>query len=375
VTNEKHLPSSQREFERGFAWTLLLSAAAHALIIGALLLAPGFVLRPQPQLKSYTVDLVDPSKLGGTNLIAGSKGKAPEPPKVEPAKAKAPEPPPPPPQEKAPEPPQPEAKGPEPPAAPKPPEPPKAADGRAIALEKKAQPTPTTAQEVAKAAVPTAAKAPTIAKVEAKPTVAKALATATAPAKAAAKSQATATKSAAQAVAKAQASPPKPDSAAAKAAAAKVTPAAAGKGTGESRDDKIAAAIKRIEKQAGTRGGGSGTAPGDTPGGPISLGPGEGAGGEVRSLATIMYTNRIQAMIKEKWAWAGANRSLRADIGFNILPTGEVINLRTVAPSGDSNYDELAETAVRAASPFPAPPEECQEEFETQGFLYTFEPE
>jgi colicin import membrane protein len=80
-------------------------------------------------------------------------------------------------------------------------------------------------------------------------------------------------------------------------------------------------------------------------------------------------------MIKAKWAWAGANRSLKADIGFNILPTGEVSNVHTVASSGDATYDKLAETAVRAASPFPPPPEEYQSEFADTGFVYTFEPE
>jgi colicin import membrane protein len=227
-----------------------------------------------------------------------------------------------------------------------------------------------------------------------KPTVPKPPPTATA-AKAAAKPQATATKAPAVAVAKVQTTPgAKPNTTPAKpttpgknaastpgkAPAATPgkgpSPAPDGKGQGDvrARDDRIAAAIKRVEQQAGTHGGGSGGSTGSGTGGPISLGPGEGAGGEVRSIATIMYTNRIQAMIKDKWAWAGA-KTLKADIGFNILPTGEVANVRTVASSGDANYDRLAETAVRAASPFPAPPAECAEEFETGGFLYTFEPE
>jgi colicin import membrane protein len=405
VTNEKSLPSSQREFERGFGWTLLLSGVAHVLVIIALVVAPEFALRPQPQMKSYSVDLVDPSKLGGTNLVSGSKGKVPDPPKVEPAKAKAPEPPPPEPEKAEPPPPEPppEAKAPEPPAAPpkpevKPPEPPQP-DEKAIALEKKSEPTPTRPQEVAKVEVPTeppppptAKVEPTVAKVEPtkpKPTVAKPQVTAT-PAKAAAKPQATATKGQPQAVAKAQTTPgAKPNTTPARATTpgkattpAKpttpgkgATPAdAKGQGEAQARDDRIAAAIKRVQQQEGTRGGGSGGGSGPGTGGPTSIGPGEGTGGEVRSLATIMYTNRIQAMIKDKWAWAGA-KTLKADIGFNILPTGEVANVRTVASSGDAHYDRLAETAVRAASPFPAPPAECAEEFETAGFLYTFEPE
>lgn len=412
MSAEKNLPSAGREFERGFGWTLALSTAAHVLILGGLLLVPGVRLEPQPKLQSYSVDLVDPNKLGGTNLIAGSKGKSAAPPKVEPAKAKAPEPPPPPPQAAEPEPPPPpppdEAK-PEPPPpeeAAKPPAPPKEEpqpDEKAIALDRKVEPTPTPVQ-IAKAEPPTIAPTvpkpipptapPTQPRPRATNTIAKAQATHTAPAKAvakakttptpakAAKGQATPTKAPAQAVAKANASPaakgkaspgPKTAGSPAKAGAspgAKSTPGVDPK----ARDDRIAAAIKRIEEQAGTRGGGAGGSSGDTPGGPISIGPGEGAGGEVRGVAFIMYTNRLEAMIKEKWVWAGQDPTLRADIAFNILSGGEVVNVRTVASSGDVNYDRRAETAVRAAAPFPPPPAEYQAEFETVGFVYTFEP-
>ena len=364
MSREKSLPSAEREFGRGFGWTLLFSLAAHVLAIAALVLAPGFVLRPQPQLRSYTVDLVDASKLGGTNLVAGAKGKAPQPPKIEPAKARAPEPPPQPLQEAEPEPPPPEpprpAEKPEPPPPPQKPEAAKAeprpADEEAVALAKKAEPTPPRAQEVAKVEAPTAAPtvaAKIVAKIE--PTAVKAEPTRPKPT-----------------IAKVQATPTTQVKPAVKESPGKSPPQ--GQNDSKARDERIAAAIKRVEQQAGTRGGGSGNGPGNAPGGPISLGPGEGAGGEVRSLATIMYTNRIQAMVKEKWAWAGT-KSLKADIFFSILPNGEVNNVRTVVSSGDPTYDKLAETAVRAASPFPAPPEECQEEFETSGFLYTFEPE
>lgn len=375
MSAERNLPSAGGEFERGFGWTLALSAAAHVALLGALVLVPGFVLRPEPPLLSYTVDLIDPSRLGGTNVVAGSKGKVAAPPKVEPAKAAPPEPPPevakvePPP---PPPPPEPKVEPPPPPAKEevKPPEPPKVEeDLDAVALEKKSEPTKPRST-------------PTAAPVKAAPTsapkvVAKAKATATAVKVAAKAAPPTAAKPVAAAtkpVAKttpvkpgAKAAPPKPD--------AKAPPATPAAGVDpQGRDDRIAAAIKRIEQQAGARGGGSGGGAGDGPGGPISIGPGEGAGGEVRGIAFIMYINRIEAMIKQKWVWGGPDRSLKADIGFAVLPSGEVVDVRTVVSSGDPTYDRSAETAVRAASPLLPPPEEYQTEFATVGFVYTFEP-
>lgn len=380
MSAERNLPSAGGEFERGFGWTLALSAAAHAALLAALVLAPGFVLRPEPKVASYTVDLVDPSRIGGTNLVEGSKGRAAAPPKVEPVKAKAPEPPPPPPPAAPPEPPPPppEVKAEPPPVkeAPKPPV--AAADPDAVALGKGIEPTPTPV-EVARAAVPTftpvpATPVPAKTATREQPTAVVAKASPTSAPKVAAKPAPSATAVRVAAKPAAKAPPATAPPAAAKAPAAAAAKPSPGSGEGKARDDRIAAAIKRIEQQAGARGGGAGGGRGDGPGGPISIGPGEGAGGEVRGIAFIMYINRIEAMIKQKWVWGGPDRTLKADIGFAVLPSGEVVDVRTVASSGDPTYDRSAETAVRAASPLPPPPDEFQAEFAAVGFVYTFEP-
>ncbi len=144
-----------------------------------------------------------------------------------------------------------------------------------------------------------------------------------------------------------------------------------GKATHE-RDARIAEAIKRVEQQAGARGGGSGSE-GTGPGGPISMGPGEGVGGVVRGVEFILYKNRVESTIKEKWAWAGRQKNLRAVVAFVILESGEIANVRTVVSSGDAGYDQLAERAVRAVSPLPPPPPEYREEF--ANYELTFEPQ
>src|SRR4030095_111597 len=85
----------RRGIEPGLIGTIIVSAAIHAGLLAVLLMVPGRFLAPSAKLESYTVDLVAPDVLGGTNLRAGA-GKAKEPvppeppPAVEPAPAPAP---------------------------------------------------------------------------------------------------------------------------------------------------------------------------------------------------------------------------------------------------------------------------------------------
>ncbi len=329
------------------------SGVLHAIAITLLIVIPHTFLHRPPALKSYTVDLIAPDRLGGTNMIAGGKGRVPGPPMAAAPKVEAPAPPPPkveppkPPEPKAeppkPPPPQPEAPKPEPPKPePQKVEPPKPPPPEEVAKREPVKPEPKPREEeavLAKKVVPPAAKPAPVP--SAKPA---------APPKA---------------VAKAEAPKPQPkvESKAAAEAAKAAEKAAKDAAAAHARDEKIEAAIKRMQQQVGKRGAGTGTTPGEPPGGPISVGPGEGAGGTVKGVEYLLYYNQMINRIKQVWAWAGANRTLEAAVRFNITENGDVVNVRISRPSGDPSYDASVERAVRAANPLPPPPEAYRKEF------------
>jgi colicin import membrane protein len=369
----------------GLVMTIAVSAFLHVAAIAVLVSLPRRFLGAAPPLASYTVDLVAPDSIGGTNLQPGSGGRrAPAPPVPrppapkgsEPAREGVPaavvEPRPPVPKPRAvevakrpepdvpkavEEPPQPAkvkaAIEPQPKPAPEPPKPAAAKAESAKPAPDKSQAKPAPAPEprpVAKAAAPPPVEAPAAkAEVAAKP-AAKPKPAEQKPAVPVAKTAPE--QSADTRIAKAVAER-------ARQVESKATDSSAR--SGEDLDGRIAAAVRRRVVQQMGAGGTAGRGTGD--GGPISSGPGVGAGGTVMSLEYIAYRSQMEARIKEAWAWAGANRSLVAVIAFNITPDGEIINVRTVGPSGDSSYDASAERAVRRASPLGPPPEKYREEF------------
>ena len=345
MTQGSPITVSGRDWEPGLWWMVLASLGLHLSAVIAVLLMPRSFLHPSPTLHSYTVDLIAPERLGGTNMIQGGKGRvdmppvaaAPPAPKVEPPK-------PPPPKVEEPKPePKPELpKAAEPPVEvakpePKPP-PPKPEEKPKIEEPPKQNEMALTEK---KAVVP-----PTAAKMEPTP---RAKAPPPSP-KAVAKAEPVKPQPPPQKAAKSE---PKPaDAKAAKEAAA-----------AQARDDRIAAAIKRVEQQSGERGGGSGSKSDAQPGGPISVGPGEGAGGSVKGVQYLLYYNQMINRIRQSWAWAGRNEALEALVRFNVTETGEVFNVRITRPSGDASYDASVERAVRAASPLAPPPEAYRKEF------------
>ncbi len=353
MTSERSLAPPETGIDRGLRRMVAVSAAIHAAVLAALLVVPQRLGGGQPKLTSYTVELVAPDKLGGTNLVPGAKGKVPEPPRVEP---KSPEPPaPPPPKQEASgesKPPLVEPKGEEKPRAAPRPKPEK--EGQAIALAKPTQvPTATprpTAEAVALAAKPqrsplrpTAASKPAV-RMTPQPTPA---------------AVAVARPLDGRAVAARPSNSPSPPGDSVEA---------------RERDARIAAAIRRIREQTGTAHGGTGQGEAlEGTGGPISVGPGQGAGGQVRGIEYLLYLNQMTARIKQHWAWAGTNRSLKAVVAFSVLENGEIVNVRTIVPSGDPTYDVSVERAVKAASPLPPPPAEYRREFAQ--VEYTFQPE
>jgi len=377
VTGQPPVVVGEREWDGSLWWSVLASGVLHLLAVAIVLLVPRSFAPPPPPLVSYSVDLVAPDRVGGTNMVAGGKGRvqgpalttvappAPKPvSKVE--QAKPPEPPPPVEVASKPEPPPPPPKAEEPPKAePKPepkveekPKPEEKAKDDEMALAEKARKVPSPRPTVAKPAPTVPAKpAPSP---QAKPAP-------TAPAKAAPSAkvvaQAPAPK-ASQVVA--QVTPVRAVTPAGKPAArvAAATPGTATDTATRERDARIAAAVRRVEQQVGVRGGGTGQSAGEQPGGgPIAVGPGEGVGGALRGFEYLMYYNQLQTRIKQSWAWAGGGPKLEADVRLNIAENGEISNVRTVRSSGDAGFDASVERAVRAVNPLPPPPEAYRKEF------------
>jgi TolA protein len=348
VVEDSPIGVGEREWERGLWWMVLASGGMHVLLIALLLLIPqSFAHHPQ-NLVSYTVDLVAPDKVGGTNLVPGGKGRieaappvaAPPAPKVE---APKPEPP------KVAEAKPPQAK-PEPQKAPPPEKPaPKeiASKAEPPKVEEKPRVEPKPKEDEAAVALK-------VKKVEAAPTAVKA-----------APSPAVKRAPSPKVVAKAEPAKSKANPESAKKAAAEAA--------ARERDERILAAVKRVEQQAGAHGGGTGQKKGEPPGGPISVGPGQGAGGTVIGLEYQLYYNALINRLKQSWAWAGADRSLEAVVRFSITETGDVVDVRITHPSGDPTYDLSVERAVKAVNPLPPPPDAYRKEF--SDVEITFSPE
>jgi colicin import membrane protein len=341
---------------------VLVSGGVHLAIIVAVLLIPSSLfLAPPPKVVSYTVDLVAPDRIGGTNLVEGAKGRVNAPPLVAaPPKLE----PPPPKREEAKAPP----KEPEKPkegevAKPEPPPPPpkEVPDKDAFAEKKiaEARPAPTTTPPAAKAVAKAATPKPTVPSKAALEAAAKRAAE-DAKAK---KAEAEAAKKTAEAEKKKAAEEAALKKALEEAAKKAAAEAAAKEAAAKARDEQILAAVKRASTQGGERGGGTGNKTGAPPGGPISVGPGEGAGGQPFGLDYVLYLGQLERRIKENWAWAGTDNSLEAIARFSITPTGDIVDVRITKPSGDKGFDSSVERAVRAISPMPPPPETYRDQF------------
>jgi len=336
----------------------LLSALLHALAIGLILLAPHRMRAAPPT--AYTVEIVDPSALGG-KLLAGPIGggaanaRQQRPQRAEPEKPPAPPPPPPQPAK----PPEQVAKAEPPKPEPAKPEPPKPEDADAVPLAK-ATPAPQPTR-VAPTARPTVAARPTT-----KPTATQVVA----------KPKPTAIE---RASAKATASPialahrPAPTPALATPPTREAAKEHERAPAGEDLDAKLAAAIKGVEskvEKSGTRGL-SGAGPGGGMGGtertlsgPAGVGgEGPGGGGTLRGLEFVVYYNQMLTRIKESWTYVGTRSDLRVTVRFSILDSGEITDLRLVERSGDPGYDASVERAIKRVSPLPPPPEAYRKDF------------
>lgn len=386
--------SGRRREDRRLWPMVLVSSAAHFLLVAGFFLMPANVRVLEPSRPvSYTVDLIAPDRLGGTNLIEGGKGRVKG---TTMAAREKPKPPPPP------EP----ARAPEPAAAPAPPEPPKKGEPAppvekpdpdafaAATVRPAATPSRTVPPKVAVAQVAPTATQPKVdeakkkaeekkkaeAEAKARQVAAEAEAKKKAAAEAEAKKKAEAeAKKKAEAEEKKRADAEARKKAAEEAALAKALEDARRKAEAESkkaeaeakaRDEAILAAVRRKEQQIGEMGAGEGTKPGAGAGGPISVGPGEGAGGQVMGLDYVLYLGQLERRLKNNWAWAG-DANLEAVAQFAIGAEGQVSDVRITRSSGDRGFDASVERAVRGLHPLPPPPEKYRDLFADVEYTFT----
>jgi colicin import membrane protein len=348
-----------------FSRMIGVSAGLHAaVLVLALVVLP--LVKPSPlPLVAYTVELTDPSSLGGhlapgrPDQPMGARAGAASTPEApakqgEPVAKSEPAAPP-----KEPEPPKPIEKA-EPPAPPAPVEPPKPVEPAAkLPSIEKPPPKP----EAKKAPEPTPepkpepkpeAKKPEPPKPQevAKPEPPKATTPKPETAKPAPPKTADA-KPAADAKPSAEAKTPgkpmgKPDATAT---------------DGADASDSYGAAAQKWRAKGAT-GGGGGLGGTDTSDGPLGTpGYGPGGGGQVVGFEFLAYQQRVVSMVKAAWTNAVTRPGLVAKVRFQIAPNGDVSSVRLEQPSGDGTFDGSVLRAVQRSNPLPAPPSRYANEF------------
>jgi TonB family protein len=321
------------EWDDRFARMVVVSALAHLLAIaGVVLVVSRAADRPLP-MAAYTVELTDPSALGGRlppGPPAAQLGAAEHPPAVEP-------------------------KG-QPPEATKPPEP-----------KAEARPVPPPKPQEPVVRIPDKTKPP-----EPKPPEPKAEAPKPEPAKPEAKKPEPPKPEPPRAEEKQPPKPtPKAADAQAKAAETKPAPRAGAPSGAEDATprDAYGAAAERWRARGG--GGLGGT---DTESGPIGAGgTGKGGGGQVVGLEFLAYRQLVIQTIKSQWANVIARPGLVAAVRFEIATDGGVSNVRLAQSSGNPAYDASALRAVQNTSHLPAPPGRYANDF--RDFLIEFHSE
>lgn len=316
---------------------LAVSALAHVVLFGAVVFFAGRVgTRPLPMI-AYTVEITDPSAVGG-RLPPGAPGAdlaggVVRPPTPEPKGEQA----------AAPKPPEPEAK---PAEVPKPPEPP----------PQEAKPEPKAEEPVKLAEKPKPVEPPPVAKEPEppKPEPAKPEPKKAEPAKVESKKP-EAPKATAKAPPHEPAAKPEPPKPTATAKAG--TPS--GHEDAPPRDAYAALGEKWKARAAGGGLGGS-----DTGSGPIGTGgEGKGGGGELVGVEFLAYRQQVINTIKQQWTNVIVRPGLVAAVKFAIAPDGGVSDVQLSQSSGNPAYDASAVRAVQHVGQLPAPPARYVNEF------------
>jgi colicin import membrane protein len=111
------------------------------------------------------------------------------------------------------------------------------------------------------------------------------------------------------------------------------------------REDERREAVRKAEEARMLAQAGSGS-PGGTP----------GAGGR----GDAGYAALLAGLIKPRIVFAvpdGTSPGIYADFEVDLLPTGEILAVRLIKPSGLPGYDAAVERAIRRTDPFPRKPD------------------
>lgn len=128
--------------------------------------------------------------------------------------------------------------------------------------------------------------------------------------------------------------------------------------------DAYKAAMERFRRLASRRGGGGMGGERAATGPPSSGGRGPGGGGLVVGLEFLKYKSDVERIIKAHWVNPVLGSGLRvATVHFSIADDGAIGDVRLVRSSGNAIYDRSVLRAVREASPLPPPPDRYREEF------------
>jgi colicin import membrane protein len=112
------------------------------------------------------------------------------------------------------------------------------------------------------------------------------------------------------------------------------------------RDEERREAVRRDEQARMLAQAGSGGSPSGAPGA-----GGRGDAGYAALLAGIIKPRIIFAVPD------GTPASVHADFEVDLLPTGEILAVRLIRPSGLPGYDAAVERAIRRTDPFPRKPD------------------
>jgi len=143
--------------------------------------------------------------------------------------------------------------------------------------------------------------------------------------------------------------------AALKEAQAKATPKATPKPSLADINKRLEAAVQRYTGES-TDAGGEGFGAG-------ALGGKGMGGGLLRPPAFFVYRDTLKNHIKSGWRWYDTSAALITVVEFEILPDGNLDNIRILERSGNLEYDDSVYRAVLKSSPVPVPPAEIYEAF------------
>jgi colicin import membrane protein len=147
----------------------------------------------------------------------------------------------------------------------------------------------------------------------------------------------------------------------------------------QSQSASVRQALDRLKKKV-AQSEAAGSRPGQTaPGMPDAAGAGipgaAGSGGKQALEITYIYQVEVALQIERHWAFseqlAGDRKDLQARIVFQVLPNGDITDIRFTQKSGNSYLDDSAYRAVGKANPVSPHPEAIRVPYVTVALRFT----